>query len=84
MVSFKELTPYIIYRVTKGTSSGSISKDDLFYLDREEDFLVFPRYSKQIKREEIDIHENADFAYEPDPRWEVIRTSYSNIVRQVE
>lgn len=75
------MKPDTAYKVTKGNTEGSIKVDDIIYVDKEDDSIVVPRWSKRFNKEEL-TKSVIDFECEVDSAWEIIRTQNNVLVKR--
>lgn len=75
------MKPDTVYKVTKGNTDGTISVDDIVYVDKEDGSIVVPRWDKRFKKEEL-ADSVIDFECEIDPAWEIIRTQNNVLVKR--
>jgi len=75
------MKPDVVYKVTKGNTEGSIKADDIVYIDKEDGFIVVPRWDKRFNKEEL-TESVTDFECEIDSAWEIIRTPNNVLVKR--
>ena len=75
------MKPDVAYKVTKGNTEGSIKKDDIIYVDKEDGYVVIPRWDKRFSKEEL-TDSVTDFECEIDSTWEIIRTLNNVLVKR--
>lgn len=75
------MKPDVAYKVTRGNTDGSIKKDDIIYVDKEDGSIVIPRWDKRFNKEEL-TDSVTDFECEVDSAWEIIRTANNVLVKR--
>ena len=75
------MTPDVAYRVTKGNTDGSINVGDIIYVDKEDGYIVIPRWDKKFNKEEL-TKSVTDFECEVDSAWEIVRTQNNVLVKR--
>ena len=75
------MTPDVAYKVTKGNTDGSIKVDDIIYVDKEDGYVVVPRWDKKFNKEEL-TKSATDFECEVDSAWEIVRTQNNVLVKR--
>lgn len=75
------MKPDVAYKVTRGNTDGSIKKDDIIYVDKEDGSIVVPRWDKRFNKEEL-TDSVTDFECEVDSTWEIIRTANNVLVKR--
>ena len=70
-----------VYKVTKSNTDGSISVDDIIYVDKEDGSIVVPRWDKRFNKDEL-TDSVTDFECEIDSAWEIIRTQNNVLVKR--